>query len=498
MGAAVLALSLAGAPAPSWAQDAKSAEAPAKDKSIILDAAIYPPAASTKMTTRVGGKVVSYIATAGAMPVRDDKNTTIAQVVYTSYVLDGPRDPNRPVTFAFNGGPGAASVFLHMGAIGPKRVQFGAQGDAASDSAVLVDNPYTWLDFTDLVFIDPVNTGFSRSLMNEAETKKNFYGVEQDITYLSRIIYDWLLKNERMTSPKYIAGESYGGFRAPRLTQKLQTDLGVGINGMVMVSPLLDGSSWVGGDLSPIQWVVTLPTMAAANYERQGKPLTAAQMAEVEAYARGEYAADLLKGWSDPAALDRIVGKVTAYTGLPQEKIREWGGRVETRAILRETYRTEGKIGSWYEANVTGFDPYPWAPDQRAGDILLEALVGPSSSAYVDLVTRQIGWKYDGRYHALNRNIIGNWDIPNSRVESVGAFRLSLATDAKMKVLIVHGYGDLATPYMTSKIVVDQIPPAIAKDRLQLKVYPGGHMFYSRPDSGAAMRADVRALYTGR
>ncbi|MDG2521933.1 peptidase S10 [Caulobacter segnis] len=459
---------------------------------------VYPAAASTKQTTRVGGKAVSYTATAGALPVRDPKNKTIAQVVYTAYTLDGPRDPNRPVTFAFNGGPGAASVFLHMGAIGPKRVQFGAQGDAPSDSAVLKDNPYTWLDFTDLVFIDPVNTGFSRSLVDEAETKKAFYGVEQDISYLSRIIYDWLVKNERLTSPKYIAGESYGGFRAPRLAHKLQSELGVGVSGLVIISPLFDGSSWVGGDYSPMQWVVTLPTMAAANYERQGKALTAAQMGEVEAYARGEFAADLLKGWSDPAALDRIVTKVTHYTGLPQDKVREWGGRVETRAILRELYRKEGRVGSWYEANVTLPDAFPWAPDQRMGDPLLEGLVAPTTSAYVDLVTRQIGWKVDDRYYALNLNVITNWDIPNSRVESVGAFRRALANDPKMKVLVVHGYGDLATPYMSSKIIIDQVPPNVAGDRLALKVYAGGHMFYSRADSGAAMRSDVMALYGAR
>ena len=168
------------------------------------------------------------------------------------------RAPNRPVTFALNGGPGASSVYLNLGAIGPKRVQFGAEGDSPSDPATAVDNPGTWLDFTDLVFIDPVGTGFSHSRVDEDEAKKRFYNPKADIEYLSRIIFDWLVKNERLTSRKYLVGESYGGFRGPRITYFLQTRLGVAMNGVVLVSPYLDPAAYTDRELSPLPWMLTL------------------------------------------------------------------------------------------------------------------------------------------------------------------------------------------------------------------------------------------------
>jgi len=474
---------------------AHTADAPPAEKKADIDLPPFPAPASVKQTTRLNGKVLNYTATVGALPVRDARGKTIGEVVYTAYVLDGPRSPSRPVTFAFNGGPGAASVYLNLGAIGPKRVQFGAQGDAPSDSAILQDNPFSWIDFTDMVFIDPVGTGFSRSLVGPEESKKAFFGVKQDIEYLSRIVYDWLLRNERMTSPKYITGESYGGFRGPRLTHHLQTELGVGINGVILVSPFFDGTSWAGGDFSPIPFAMTLPSMAAANYERQGKTLNDSQMAEVEAYVRGEYLTDFMKGRGDPQALERMVARVSAYTGLSPQVVREMGGRVDSRAFLRELYKGDGRIGSWYDSNVTAYDPFPFSPNQRSGDPILEALIAPTTSAMVDFTTRIVGWKVDARYEALNGAVNQAWEDRLQTIESVSSLRLALANDPKMKVLIVHGYNDLSCPYFVSKTVVDQLPAMGNPGRVQLRSYPGGHMFYSRPDSGAAMRRDVMAMY---
>ncbi len=474
---------------------AHTADAPPAEKKADIDLPPFPAPASVKQTTRLNGKVLNYTATVGALPVRDARGKTIGEVVYTAYVLDGPRSPSRPVTFAFNGGPGAASVYLNLGAIGPKRVQFGAQGDAPSDSAILQDNPFSWMDFTDMVFIDPVGTGFSRSLVGPEESKKAFFGVKQDIEYLSRIVYDWLLRNERMTSPKYITGESYGGFRGPRLTHHLQTELGVGINGVILVSPFFDGTSWAGGDFSPIPFAMTLPSMAAANYERQGKTLNDSQMAEVEAYVRGEYLTDFMKGRGDPQALERMVARVSAYTGLSPQVVREMGGRVDSRAFLRELYKGDGRIGSWYDSNVTAYDPFPFSPNQRSGDPILEALIAPTTSAMVDFTTRIVGWKVDARYEALNGAVNQAWEDRLQTIESVSSLRLALANDPKMKVLIVHGYNDLSCPYFVSKTVVDQLPAMGNPGRVQLRSYPGGHMFYSRPDSGAAMRRDVMAMY---
>jgi carboxypeptidase C (cathepsin A) len=483
-----------------WAADDPPAKSDAKDKGDKadkdkIDLPPFPADASVKQVTHVAGKTLNYTATVGSLPVRDEKGKKIAEVVFTAYVLDGPKNPNRPVTFAFNGGPGAASVYLNLGAIGPKRVQFGAQGDSPSDSAQLIDNPGTWLDVTDMVFIDPVGTGFSRSLVDKDETKKRFYSIKPDIEYLSRIVYDWLLKNGRMASPKYVAGESYGGYRVPRITYFLQTQLGVGVNGMVMVSPYLEPPMDQAPNFSPMTWVTTLPSMAAANYERQGKPLSPAQMAEVEGYARGEFVTDLMKGRRDPEAVNRLVGKVTAYTGLDPAFVKRSGGRIDIRAFLRELYRDSGKIGSVYDSNVTQDDPFPWAPDGQRGDPILDAIIAPTTSAMVDFDTRVVGWKVEGRFNALSYDVGENWEKGVELTEATTDLRQAIAADPKMKVLIAHGYDDLSCPYFVSRLVIDQMPITGDPGRVKLSIYPGGHMFYSRPASQAAFRTDVMQVF---
>ncbi len=496
--AAILAaVVVLGASAPAFAADDPPKTDAAKDKDKI-ELPAFPADATVKQVTHVAGRTLSYTATVGSLPVRDEKGKKIAEVVFTAYILDGPKNPDRPVTFAFNGGPGAASVYLNLGAIGPKRVQFGAQGDSPSDPARLVDNPGTWLDFTDLVFIDPVGTGFSRSLVDKDETKKQFYSIKPDIEYLSRIVYDWLLKNDRMASPKYVTGESYGGYRAPRITYYLQTKLGVGVNGVVMVSPYLQPGADTSPDFSPMAWVATLPSMAASNYERQGKTLSPALMAEVEAYTRGEFVTDLMKGRRDPAAVDRIVGKVTAYTGLNPTFVRASGGRIDSRAYLRELYRDTGRIGSWYDSNVTQDDPFPWAPQGRRGDPILDAIIAPTTSAMVDFDVRVVGWKVEGRYNALSDDVGQNWENGVELTDPTGDLRQAIAADPKMRVLIVHGYDDLSCPYFISRLVIDQIPPSGDPNRVKLALYPGGHMFYSRPASQAAFRTDVMQVFGAR
>jgi carboxypeptidase C (cathepsin A) len=498
--AIVLAFGLAEAAPAAWADEAP-AKSDAKDKAKDgdkkdgIDLPPFPADASVKQVTHVAGKTLNYTATVGALPVRDEKGKKIAEVVFTAYTLDGPKDPNRPITFAFNGGPGAASVYLNLGAIGPKRVQFGAQGDSPSDPAVLVDNPGTWLDVTDMVFIDPVGTGFSRSLVDKDETKKHFYSIKPDIEYLSRIVYDWLLKNGRMASPKYITGESYGGYRVPRITYFLQTHLGVGINGMVMVSPYLEPPMDQAPEFSPMPWVTTLPSMAAANYERQGKALSPAQMAEVETYARGEFVSDLMKGRRDPAAVDRIVSKVTAYTGLNPAFVKRSGGRIEVGAFLRELYRDQGKIASVYDSNVTQDDPFPWSAQGRRNDPILDAIIAPTTSAMVDFDTRVVGWKVEGRFNALSYEVGNDWEAGVEGTEATPDLRQAIAADPKMKVLIVHGWDDLSCPYFVSRLVIDQMPITGDPNRVKLSVYPGGHMFYSRPASQAAFRTDVLAVF---
>jgi carboxypeptidase C (cathepsin A) len=453
-----------------------------------------PSDAHVEQTMQLGGRTLKYTATIGTIPVyAADGSKKTGEVVCTSYVMEGAE---RPVTFAFNGGPGASSVYLNFGAIGPKHLAFGDEGQAASDPITLTDNPGTWLDFTDLVFVDPIGTGFSRSLEAADQTKKDFYSTDNDIRYLSRVIFDWLVKNQRMRSRKYITGESYGGYRVPRITHYLQTQLGVAMNGVVAVSPYLNPTLDENADVSPMPWIVTLPSIAAANLERQHK-LSAETMVPVIAYARGDYASDLLKGRSDPQATERIIQKVTELTGLDKAFVRHSGGRIEIGAYLREAHRDQGKIGSVYDSNVTSFDPYPFAPTQRSGDPLLEGIVAPTTTAMVDFVTHVVGWKAAGAYHALSYDVNGQWDVDSAALRrgAVADLREAVAADSKLRVLIVHGWNDLSCPFMGSVLTVDQMPVMGDSSRVAVREYPGGHMFYSRPESQAALRKDVQDLF---
>ena len=491
----LLALALLAGTHPVFAAD-EAPKAAAKDggdgaKNEELKLPPFPADKSVHQTAVVAGKTLSYEAAVGSLPVLDEKGKTIADVMFVAYTMPSP---NRAVTFALNGGPGASSVYLNLGAIGPKRVQFGAEGNSPSDPATPIDNAGSWLDFTDLVFIDPVGTGFSRARVGEDEAKKKFYATGPDIEYLSRIIYDWLVKNNRLMSRKYLVGESYGGFRGPRITHYLQTRLGVAMNGIVLVSPYLEPTANNGGDLSPLPWMMTLPSIAAANLDRQGK-LTDATMRQIIDYTRGDYVTDLLKGRSDPQAVERIVKRVTELSGLDPVFVRRAGGRLETQAFLREVFRNEGKLGSRYDANVTEWDPFPFSPDQRTNDPLLDAIIAPTTTAMVDFVTRTVGWKYVGRYNALSYDVNRLWDRKDEPRGSVQELRQSVAIDSKLRVLIVHGWGDLSCPFMASKLIVDQMPLMGDPNRVQVKEYAGGHMFYSRGDSQQALRRDVMAMY---
>ena len=477
----------------------KDADKGKKDDDIKLPP--FPPDKSVHQSVNLNGRVIKYDATVGSLPILDEKGKTVASVMFTAYTVPGA---NRAVTFALNGGPGASSVYLNLGAIGPKRVQFGSAGNSPSDPALPIDNPGSWLDFTDLVFIDPVGTGFSYAQVPEDEAKKRFYNPKADVEYLSRIIFDWLVKNERLAAPKYLVGESYGGFRGPRITHYLQTTLGVAMNGIVLVSPYLNPSASSNADLSPLPWMLTLPSIAAANLERQGK-LTDAAMADIVGYTRTQYVSDLLKGRSDAQAIERIVTRVTELSGLDPTFVRRSGGRLETQAYLREVYRSEGKLGSRYDSNVSSWDPFPFAPNQRNNDPILDSIIAPTTTAMVDFITRTVGWKYGGRYNALSEAVNKLWsngdnadgtdgesDIERGSVEEL---RESVAIDPKLNVLIVHGWDDLSCPFMASVLIVDQIPDMGNPERVRVREYPGGHMFYSRPASQAALRGDVMKMY---
>jgi carboxypeptidase C (cathepsin A) len=450
-----------------------------------------PPDSTTKQTLALPGRTLDFTATAGSIRIFDDKGEPQADIAYTSYQLEGTDRASRPVTFLFNGGPGASSAWLQFGDAGPWRVSITGEGALSSATPDLLPNAETWLDFTDLVFIDPVGTGYSRFVASGEDARKRFYSVDGDVSAIALVIRRWLEKYDRLLSPKFVAGESYGGIRGPKIVRNLQTQQGVGVRGLIMVSPLFDYRDFSGS--SVLQYMYTLPSMAAVAREAKGA-VTRADLADVERYAQGEFMADLIKGQADREATTRLADKVAALTGIDQAVSRRLAGRFEVGEFRREFDRRNGRVTGRYDASVSGFDPYPDSSYFLFGDPSGDSLMAPLTSAAVDLTTRKLNWRPDGSYHLLNEAVNRAWDFGRGPAESVSQLRQILALDPKMKLLVGHGLFDLATPYFGSKVILDQLPAYARSERVKLVVYPGGHMFYSRDATRQAFRAEVEKV----
>ncbi|MDI1265838.1 MAG: peptidase S10 [bacterium] len=452
-----------------------------------------PPDAATKHTLALPGRTLDFSAIAGSIRLFDDKGEPQADIAYTSYQIDGADRAKRPVTFFFNGGPGASSAWLQLGDAGPWRLSIGGEGAVASASPDLLPNAETWLDFTDLVFIDPVGTGYSRFVTSGEDARKRFYSVDGDVSAIALVIRRWLEKYDRLPSPKYITGESYGGIRGPKIVRNLQTEQGVGVRGLILVSPLFDYRDFSGSSL--LQYMHRLPSMAAVAREMKG-PVSRADLADVERYAQGEFISDLVKGQADKEATTRLADKVASLTGIDQAVSRRLAGRFDVGEFRREFDRRNGRVTGRYDATVMGYDPYPDSNSSRFGDPSGDSLTAPLTSAAVELTTRKLNWRPDGSYHLLNGSVFGAWDFGRGQnpTESVSQLRQILALDPKMKLLVSHGLFDLATPYFASKVVLDQLPAFAGPERAKLVVYPGGHMFYSRDGARQAFRTEVEAI----
>jgi carboxypeptidase C (cathepsin A) len=452
-----------------------------------------PPDSTTRQTLALPGRTLNFSATAGSIHLFDDKGEPQADIAYTAYQLDGADARTRPVTFVFNGGPGASSAWLQLGAVGPWRLAINAEAASSSASPDLLPNAETWLDFSDLVFIDPVGTGYSRFVASGEEVRKRFFSVDGDVNSIALTIRRWLEKSDRLLSPKFVAGESYGGIRGPKIVRNLQTQQGIGVRGLILLSPVLDFREFAGSSL--LQYVWSLPSMAAVARQAKGA-VTPADMADVERYARGDFVADLLKGLADTEATTRLSDKVAALTGIDQAVSRRLAGRFAVSEFRREFDRRNGRVTGRYDATVSGFDPFPDSSQSRFGDPSGDPLMAPLTSAAVDLTTRKLNWRPDGSYQVLSGAVTGAWDFGRGQdpAESITQLRQILALDPKLKLLVGHGLFDLATPYFGSRVLLDQLPVYGSPDRVKLVVYPGGHMFYSRDTSRQAFRAEVQAL----
>ncbi|HEY1543260.1 MAG TPA: peptidase S10 [Xanthobacteraceae bacterium] len=492
---AIAAVSVAGAPT-AWAQHHEHAGAPAAGGAPPHTASAsaerkLPADATTDQTIELPGHAIHFRATAGSIPLnKADDGTLLAEIAYIAYVVPG--DAPRPVTFVFNGGPGAASAYLDLGAIGPWRLPLAHF--SISEPPKLMPNAESWLDFTDLVFIDPPGTGYSRIAASGDEGRKRFWSVDGDAEALAVVIRKWIEQAGRQQSLKFIAGESYGGFRAPKVAHELK-DQGVGIRGLVMISPVIDFANLSTSRHMPMGWVNHLPSMAAAALDAKGQYSRDA-LRDVEHYAAGDYLLDLLKGERDAAAVARISARVAAYTGLDPALVKRLAGRVDVPTFQRELHRAQGLIGSSYDPNVTAYDPNPTAATTSYSDPILGGTRAPITTAMTDLYQHVLNWRVDRPYELLNGEVGRNWFKGGGlrAPQVVDDLRDDLAADGKLRVLVAHGANDLVAPYFADQLLLAQLPVYGSADRVKLAVYAGGHMFYDRDESRRALHADAAAL----
>ena len=453
-----------------------------------------PADVTTHHAIELAGRTLQLSATAGAIRLEDDRNTPRADIAFMAFRLDASDAARRPVTFVFNGGPGFASGWLNAGCVGPWRIPLGGNAAAPSASPDPLPNAETWLDFTDLVFIDPAGTGYSRVLTANDDARRKLWSVDGDIEYLAEVVRRWIDRYDRAVSPKYLLGESYGGFRVPRLARELAINQGTGVSGLVLVSPVLDFN---GGSpaFNPFYFVHRLPPMAATARASHGA-VTHAQLADVEQYARSEYLVDLTYGERNPDAIARRCARVAAFTGLDAALVQRHHGMIDNAIFLHELDRAQGRVGSAYDATITSLDPFPLATLSDYPDPVLEALKAPISSAMMAIYAR-LNWRPEGEYQLQNAATFRQWDWGKGtgRPQAVGWLDTALALDPHVNVLITHGLYDLVTPYFATQLLLDQIAaPDIAK-RIRLSVLPGGHMFYTNDASRTAFRADVMSLF---
>src|SRR3954451_1096937 len=481
----------------SYAQQARrgaaqsSSDTPNKEQS--GEAKRLPADVTTDQSIELAGRNLKFKATAGTIPINNGEGKLQAEIAYIAYLSPDADAAARPLTFVFNGGPGASSAYLQLGALGPWRLPL--DNITPSSILALVPNQETWLDFTDLVFVDPVGTGYSRFINTSDDVRKQFWSVDGDIDVLATFMRKWIEKNGRQASKNFIAGESYGGFRAPKLASKLN-DQGVAVSGLILVSAVLD-FGWRGnGRHSPLAWVSRLPSMAAAAREANA-PFDRDALRDVERYAAGDYLQDLTRGEHDAAAVERISARVAQLTGLDPVLVRRLAGRVDTRTFIRERNRDRGLVASMYDATVLGNDPDPTSVSSHYDDPVLSVIRAPLSSAMTDLYARVLHWRVEEPYQLLNGRVNSRWDWGGGRSthDVVDELRAVLAHDPQLRVLIAHGASDLVTPYFENQMIVDQFPPFASPERLKLSVYGGGHMFYSRDASRRALRDDALQLY---
>ena len=457
-----------------------------------------PPTSVTHHSITVAGTAINYTAEAGTIALSGSDNRTAAEVFYVAYTRE-PLNTKRPITFVFNGGPGAAAAYLHLGGVGPRAIEVNAKGEVQGPPPSLIDNPDTWLDMTDLVFVDPVGTGYSRA--GEGKSDDKFWGIEQDTDALADFVRLYLVKSARMLSPVFLMGESYGGFRAAALARALQKSGANSPSGIVLISPVLEFSLLYGEDYDPLSWALGLPSLAAVNLESKGvtkRDALASAVKEAEIYALSDYLVELASGAE--AGGSAASGTVARLTGLPLDLVERRQARIPPSVFIKEFDRTHSQVLSRYDGSVSSPDPNPTSSWADAPDPVLDATVPLWTAAFVQYAGSELGYKTDATYRLLNRDARQKWDFGTTPTHQGYAGVISDVQQARsanplLQVLIATGYTDLITPYLASTFLVRQLPSLPRASPIQVKTYAGGHMLYLRPESREALKQDAKAMY---
>jgi carboxypeptidase C (cathepsin A) len=453
---------------------------------------LLPADSVTEHTVDTAQGKLAYTATAGTLAFFGESGEQIAAVFYTAYVAKNG-GANRPLTFVFNGGPGAASAFLNLGLVGPRHLDFGPDARDFAH-AKLRDNPDTWLRFTDLVLIDPIGTGWSRTVKPEAA--KGFWNVRSDADSMAKAIALYLDKNNRAASPKYLMGESYGAFRAAKTARALQREQGISVNGIVMLSPFLEGWMTFADDESALRAALELPSLAAADLERK-KTLTPQALAAAEKFALTDYLTTLAGPTPQGKAAEEFYARVAEVSGLPVETIKRQRGFVTDSAVKN---LRAGKIVSEYDPNFAVDDPFPERRSGRRPDPILDGVVRAYGGAFANYARNELGFKTEMTYKLLADDVTGHWDWGKGGRSAVGVegdLRVLLSLDRSFRLLIAHGYADLVTPFSDTRYLIDHLPPLGPPGRISFKLYHGGHMIYLVPQSRVAFSNDAAAFYRG-
>lgn len=453
----------------------------------------------TEHTITVNGQTVKYTAIAGTLVLKKEDGTPTASIFYTAYTKDDVADlTKRPLTFAFNGGPGSSSVWLHLGSFGPKRVVMDADGQPLPPPYRFADNPYTLLDQTDLVFIDPVSTGYSRAAV-ESEAK-NFHGLTGDINSVGEFIRLYTSRNGRWDSPKFLAGESYGTTRAAALSGHLQDELGINLNGIVLMSAVLNFATIredPGNDL-PYDLYVPTFTAAAWYHKKLSKDLQSGSLLkaveESKRFASGPYTLALFKGDSiSPEERAATVKNLARLTGLSPQFIEESNLRVSPDRFRKELLRDQRRTIGRYDSRLEGMDRDA-AGSRPDYDASYASVQGAFTAAWNQYVHAELKYESDLPYEVLTDRV-QPWsfrDFENRYVNVAETLRESMTQNAALHVFVANGYYDLATPFLATEYTFNHmlLDPKL-RDHVSMGFYEAGHMMYTQLKSLEKLKLDI-------